>query len=89
MTDTTGSPKPISPTPPRTVQYALYAIGAQVVLTVVNALMLWGYTSQLKALLVTANSKQPEAAVAILQFLSSADAAATITKAGLKPLDKK
>jgi molybdate transport system substrate-binding protein len=34
------------------------------------------------------NSKQPEAAVALLKFLSSEQAAATITKAGLKPLTK-
>jgi molybdate transport system substrate-binding protein len=32
------------------------------------------------------NSGQPEAAIALLKFLSSADAAAVITKAGLKPL---
>ena len=31
-------------------------------------------------------SQQPEAAVALLRFLSSAEAAAVITKAGLKPL---
>jgi molybdate transport system substrate-binding protein len=39
--------------------------------------------------MVTANSKQPEAAVALLKFLSSAQAAPVITKAGLKPLDTK
>jgi molybdate transport system substrate-binding protein len=32
------------------------------------------------------NSGQPEAAIALLKFLSSTDAAAVITKAGLKPL---
>ncbi|QOG17244.1 substrate-binding domain-containing protein [Bradyrhizobium sp. SEMIA] len=32
------------------------------------------------------NSQHPEAAIALLNFLSSADAAAAITKAGLKPL---
>ena len=32
------------------------------------------------------NSQQPEAAIALLRFLSSADATAVITKAGLKPL---
>jgi molybdate transport system substrate-binding protein len=32
------------------------------------------------------HSKQPEAAILLLHFLSSADAAAVITKAGLKPL---
>lgn len=32
------------------------------------------------------NSQQPEAAIALLRFLSSADAAAAITKAGMKPL---
>jgi molybdate transport system substrate-binding protein len=32
------------------------------------------------------NSGQPDAALALLQFLSSAEAAAVITKAGLKPL---
>jgi molybdate transport system substrate-binding protein len=32
------------------------------------------------------NSQQPEAAVALLRFLSSAGAASVITKAGLKPL---
>jgi len=32
------------------------------------------------------NSKQPDAGIALLRFLSSADAAAVITKAGLKPL---
>lgn len=32
------------------------------------------------------NSQQPEAAIALLRFLSSADAAAVITKAGMKPL---
>ena len=32
------------------------------------------------------NSEHPEAAIALLQFLSSAEAAAVITKAGLKPL---
>ena len=35
------------------------------------------------------NSKQPEAAVALLKFLSSEQAAPVITKAGLKPLEKK
>lgn len=39
--------------------------------------------------LLTANSKQPEAAVALLKFLSSEQAATVITKAGLKPLAKK
>ena len=32
------------------------------------------------------NSQQPDAAVALLRFISSADAAAVITKAGMKPL---
>ena len=32
------------------------------------------------------NSQHPDAAIALLQFLSSADAAAVITKAGLRPL---
>jgi molybdate transport system substrate-binding protein len=32
------------------------------------------------------NSREPEAAVALLRFLSSAEAASVITKAGLKPL---
>src|SRR5690349_2229498 len=32
------------------------------------------------------NTQQPDAAVALLRFLSSADAAAVITKAGLRPL---
>jgi len=32
------------------------------------------------------NSQQPEAAIALLRFLSSADAAAVITTAGLRPL---
>ncbi|MGL9617515.1 substrate-binding domain-containing protein [Bradyrhizobium sp. U531] len=32
------------------------------------------------------NSQQPEAAIALLRFLSSADAAAVITKSGMKPL---
>lgn len=32
------------------------------------------------------NSQQPDAAIALLHFLSSADAAAVITKAGMKPL---
>jgi molybdate transport system substrate-binding protein len=32
------------------------------------------------------NSQQPEAAVALLRFVSSAEAASVITKAGLKPL---
>jgi molybdate transport system substrate-binding protein len=36
--------------------------------------------------LLTANTKQPEAAVALLRFLSSEQAAPVITKAGLKPL---
>jgi molybdate transport system substrate-binding protein len=35
---------------------------------------------------LTTNSRQPEAAVALLRFLSSAQAAPVITKAGLKPL---
>lgn len=39
--------------------------------------------------LVTTNSQQPEAATALLKFLSSEQAAAVITKAGLKPLGKK
>jgi molybdate transport system substrate-binding protein len=38
--------------------------------------------------LLTANTKQPEAAVALLRFLSSEKAADVITKAGLKPLTK-
>ena len=32
------------------------------------------------------NSQHPDAAIALLHFLSSADAVAVITKAGLKPL---
>ena len=36
--------------------------------------------------LLTANVRQPEAAVALLRFLSSEQAAPVITKAGLKPL---
>jgi molybdate transport system substrate-binding protein len=32
------------------------------------------------------NSQQPDLAVALLRFLSSAEAAGVITKAGLKPL---
>jgi molybdate transport system substrate-binding protein len=39
--------------------------------------------------MLTTNTKQPEAAVALLRFLSSEQAAAVITKAGLKPLTKK
>jgi molybdate transport system substrate-binding protein len=39
--------------------------------------------------LLTANTKQPEAAVALLRFLSSEQAAPVITKAGLKPLEKR
>ena len=35
---------------------------------------------------IPANSQQPDAALALLHFLSSADAAAVITKDGLKPL---
>ncbi len=35
---------------------------------------------------LTANTRQPDAAVALLRFLSSAQAAPVITKAGLKPL---
>ena len=35
---------------------------------------------------LTSNARQPDAAVALLRFLSSEQAAATITKAGLKPL---
>ncbi len=35
---------------------------------------------------LTANTKEPEAAVALLKFLSSAEAGPVITKAGLKPL---
>jgi molybdate transport system substrate-binding protein len=35
---------------------------------------------------LTTNVKQPEAAIALLRFLSSEQAAAVITKAGLKPL---
>jgi molybdate transport system substrate-binding protein len=37
---------------------------------------------------LTANTKQPEAGVALLSFLSSTDAAPVISKAGLKPLGK-
>ena len=37
---------------------------------------------------LTANSQQPEAASALLQFLSSADAAPVIGKAGLLPLSR-
>jgi molybdate transport system substrate-binding protein len=36
--------------------------------------------------LLTANTKQPEAAIALLRFLSSEQAAPVIAKAGLKPL---
>ena len=36
--------------------------------------------------LLTANTKQPDAAVALLRFLSSEQAAPVISKAGLKPL---
>ena len=36
--------------------------------------------------MLTANSKQPEAAVALLRFLSSEQAAPVISKAGLRPL---
>jgi molybdate transport system substrate-binding protein len=35
---------------------------------------------------LTANAKQPDAAVALLRYLSSAEAAPVISKAGLKPL---
>jgi molybdate transport system substrate-binding protein len=35
---------------------------------------------------LTAKAKQPDAAVALLKFLSSAEAAPVITKAGLKPV---
>jgi molybdate transport system substrate-binding protein len=38
--------------------------------------------------LLTANTKQPDAAVALLKFLSSEQAAPVIAKAGLKPLAK-
>jgi molybdate transport system substrate-binding protein len=34
------------------------------------------------------NSQQPDAAIALLRFLSSAEAASVITKAGLKPLSR-
>jgi molybdate transport system substrate-binding protein len=37
---------------------------------------------------LTANTRQPEAAVALLKFLSSAEAAPMISKAGLKPVAK-
>jgi molybdate transport system substrate-binding protein len=39
--------------------------------------------------LLTTKARQPEAAVALLQFLSSERAAPVITKAGLKPLAKR
>jgi molybdate transport system substrate-binding protein len=39
--------------------------------------------------LLTTKSRQPEAAVALLQFLSSEQAAPVIAKAGLKPLAKR
>jgi molybdate transport system substrate-binding protein len=39
--------------------------------------------------LLTTNTKQPEAAIALLRFLSSEQAAPVISKAGLKPLEKK
>jgi molybdate transport system substrate-binding protein len=39
--------------------------------------------------MLTTNTKQPEAAVALLKFLSSEQAAPVISKAGLKPLEKK
>jgi ABC-type molybdate transport system substrate-binding protein len=39
--------------------------------------------------MVPVNSKQPEAAVALLKFLSSEEAAPIITRLGLKPLAKK
>jgi molybdate transport system substrate-binding protein len=35
---------------------------------------------------VTANAKEPDAAMALLKFLSSPDADAVITKAGLAPV---
>jgi molybdate transport system substrate-binding protein len=38
---------------------------------------------------LTTNARQPEAAVALLRFLSSEQAAEAITKAGLKPLTKR
>src|SRR5471030_1879656 len=38
--------------------------------------------------MLTANTKQPEAAVALLRFLSSEQSAPVISKAGLKPLVK-
>jgi molybdate transport system substrate-binding protein len=37
---------------------------------------------------LTANTKQPEAGIELLRFLSSTDAALVISKAGLKPLAK-
>ena len=39
--------------------------------------------------LLTANAQQPEAAVTLLHFLSSEQAASVIAKAGLKPLTKR
>ena len=38
---------------------------------------------------LTAHSREPEAATALLRFLSSTDAAPVIAKAGLTPLDKR
>ena len=35
---------------------------------------------------VTSNTRQPEAATALLRFLASGDTAAAITKAGLAPI---
>ena len=56
MTDTAGTAR-VRPQPPNTIKYAAWSMGAQVVLTLITALLLQGYTSELSKLLVSANAK--------------------------------
>jgi len=45
------------PQPPNVVKYAVWAIGLQILLTLVTAALLWGYTSQLGQVLINSNRK--------------------------------
>lgn len=54
---TNASAPPVRPQPPRYVKYAVVAIAVQIVLTLITAALLWGYTSQLSQLLIKSNKK--------------------------------
>ena len=57
VTTASAAPAPVRPQPPNVVKYGVWAIALQILLTLVTAALLWGYTSQLGQLLIKSNSK--------------------------------